>query len=516
MNPKRKAELQRKLSIMPVPKPPDGLLKRLKADIPQDLAEVTGGGARTPASFNLRVAASFLLVLASTAFVTLYLLRGGREMPKLPAAAPRAASVPALVQPKALPEAELTVSLAEPPSRADAAKPALVVAEAKEKQLADSKDRGRLQERGASNEPARDDTEQFAPTAVSEAAGAVARPTDKIAAANEAPAASAGAPAAMADQSKLRAESVARNITVTAAAPAVVAQAPPPAAAAASLPQRQAARVTASDVPAKTERAAAGKAATFVAPAPPAPREMFGISIDPAALSRVQKSIEGGQVPPASSIDVEAIVSYLASPPAMPGSGVSFDVEASREPDVVSSRAAMIRFTIDTSRADVRDPSVGSNARLEIVFNSAAIQKYRIFGNGKALTLKEPLLFDNASVTGVIEVTLNNGLAPQQEVATLKLRYVDAKGRSQMTRRTIRVTDLNRSWEMASFRHRLATLGAIWSESIKGGAAPPEVIRSAQDLATEAPRDTRARDLADVANASSRLDGPGSSGSGLR
>src|SRR5574342_26229 len=68
MNQKRKAELQRKLSMTSVPRPPAGLLERIKADIPEELPRIDrhrGGFARSR-SFMMRVAAS-LIVLADAA-----------------------------------------------------------------------------------------------------------------------------------------------------------------------------------------------------------------------------------------------------------------------------------------------------------------------------------------------------------------------------------------------------------------------------------------------------------------
>ena len=74
MTTKRKAELQRRLSMASVPKPPAGLADRLKSDIP-DLLGTTRERERLSSSvaFNLRVAASIIL-LVSSAYLCVQLL----------------------------------------------------------------------------------------------------------------------------------------------------------------------------------------------------------------------------------------------------------------------------------------------------------------------------------------------------------------------------------------------------------------------------------------------------------
>ena len=96
MNSKRRAELQRKLSMGAVPRPPADLSDRIKADIPQylrtdeDRDRFTGSVA-----FSMRVAASILLLI-TTAFVTLRLLEP--ETKQTASLAPRPKLVPAVTR----------------------------------------------------------------------------------------------------------------------------------------------------------------------------------------------------------------------------------------------------------------------------------------------------------------------------------------------------------------------------------------------------------------------------------
>ena len=76
MTTKRKAELQRKLALAPVPKPPAGLADRIKGEIPKQLMiDTTGERARfrQAVAFNVRVAASIIL-LVSSVYLALHLL----------------------------------------------------------------------------------------------------------------------------------------------------------------------------------------------------------------------------------------------------------------------------------------------------------------------------------------------------------------------------------------------------------------------------------------------------------
>jgi len=76
MTANRKADLQRKLTLAPVAKPPAGLAERIKREIPKDLrfnAETERERLSKAVAFNLRVAAS-ILVLVSSAYLGLQLL----------------------------------------------------------------------------------------------------------------------------------------------------------------------------------------------------------------------------------------------------------------------------------------------------------------------------------------------------------------------------------------------------------------------------------------------------------
>src|SRR5437764_15481390 len=99
MSPNRKADLQRKLAMAPIPKPPAGLAERIKSEIPQHLlvdARHERERLSRSISFNLRVAASIILLVGSVYLALNFLTRvereGNAELP--PIATVRKAATP--------------------------------------------------------------------------------------------------------------------------------------------------------------------------------------------------------------------------------------------------------------------------------------------------------------------------------------------------------------------------------------------------------------------------------------
>ena len=86
MSPNRKADLQRKLSMAPIPKPPAGLAERIKSEIPQHLL-IDARKERQRLShsvvFNLRVAASVILLVSSVYLALHVLSRAERESTRM-------------------------------------------------------------------------------------------------------------------------------------------------------------------------------------------------------------------------------------------------------------------------------------------------------------------------------------------------------------------------------------------------------------------------------------------------
>ncbi len=98
MNANRKADLQRKLALAPVPKPPAGLVERIKREIPKQLrfdAEQERVRLSKSVAFSMRVAASILLVV-SGAYLALQMLTRV-EQRRQPAAVSEGSPTPAAI-----------------------------------------------------------------------------------------------------------------------------------------------------------------------------------------------------------------------------------------------------------------------------------------------------------------------------------------------------------------------------------------------------------------------------------
>lgn len=493
MTQNKKAELQRKLSMAQVAKPPAGLLDRLKADIPDNLMSVEPDRTRLSRSmsFTLRIAASVILLVTS-AFLGVKLLSRG-ELSQIELASD---SQPKVAAPVAAAE---TVTMTAPapatPPTEEIALSAPVAADAKRSEAKDEKRTALNVVHPAAKEDREDapaaDSTRIGGVAGGAIGGVVAQPLKAAAVPDKAPPPTPDpAPIPVAD--------------------AVSAAAEPPA-------MRQAVAVT-------SETAAVGRRSADLQKSRPAaefgvaaPRKLFGLSIDPSEFGRLKRMIETGQKPAAASVNIIALVNHFAGPAQPRRADVRLQVEGSRAPLAAQNGMVIIRYTIDTARLDARNrsmPTLGAAAALEIQLNKEVIDSYRILAGGTSLNATEQTLVPNVSATGLIEVRLKPGAAERQNVATIRLKYRSSKtGDEVVLVDSVNVRELHRSWLAASRRHRLATLGAVWGESLNGPPPAEDVARTAKELATEEPGDARAKDLAAAATASSRLRSSGPTGS---
>jgi hypothetical protein len=474
MTQKKKAELQRKLSMAPVPKPPAGLLDRLKADIPEQLMSTERERDRLSRSlsFSMRVAASIILLVTSV-FLSLQIFerQKGVSEPQFASEARRnEAPAKTAAPPPAQPMAEVTVTMAD----AVAPKEKEIAADALQSAAPRRADVPTVSQAKpfVGVEEAKKD-ERFEGGKIGGVLG------NAVAAAEPEPAAVPAAPAPPPPPA------VVENIAVTAeAAPEV---------------RRQSALAM------KSVRQVADLASA-------APRTLFGISLDAKEFARLREMIDSGEKPPAAGVNIDALVNHFAGSAQPQRPGVQLQIEGSRAPLTGESEIAILRYTIDTTG---EGPSVGTNAVLDIDMNEGVIRTYRIVSQGAALRTTEPVLSNGISATGLIEVALKPNLSPRTRVATVRLSYRAAKtGRQVLLSDVVQVSELRRSWLEASHRHRLATLGAVWGASLKGTPPADEVARTAEELAKREPGDARARDLAAAASAASRLQSSGPTGSG--
>src|SRR5438552_1478593 len=160
MNANRKADLQRKLALAPLPKPPAGLVQRIKKEVPKELRfNIDKERERLSNSmmFTMRVAASILILILS-AFLGIRFITRFDEKEVRPAAldqmrrqAPATATAAKAAETQAAPpvaaakpkrsrrakkEQTANIVAAAPPPPAAAPAPARVAEEAKVRTLA--------------------------------------------------------------------------------------------------------------------------------------------------------------------------------------------------------------------------------------------------------------------------------------------------------------------------------------------------------------------------------------------
>jgi hypothetical protein len=513
MTTKRKADLQRRLSMASVPKPPAGLAERIKTDIP-DLIGTARERERLSSSvaFNLRVAASIILLISSAYLCIQLLSRAERnaDTPMAVAALKSERNVAVQTEPadnaphRKTAVAAPAIAAPAPYGATGVSASPVIATPTPERQVAFAPE----SELKKSNEFRRSEDEE----------AATSRRADTANQAKEEPA------------------------MIVAQAPAVPAPPPPPPAAA----PRPALRDQA--VAEKTEHGVEGGVAGSVAGGVAggvvhgvvggvissarandleltARNEVFGISVDADAFARVKNAIERGERP--RGVNVEALINYFAGPPERRAPHeVGLEVEASPAPVSAGPRAFIIRATVDTARQELAPgasvPPIATNARMEVELDGNAVISHRRAGAGEALSGFEPTLLKNVSVTALYEIELRSNLSWRQPIATVRLHYRSAaNGREQTITRVVRASDVARPWIDASRRHRLASLGATWGETLKNAPGAPReateataVARRAVELANQEPRDTKARELAVLASASSRLQSSAPTGSG--
>jgi hypothetical protein len=511
MNSKGRADLQRKLTLNAVPRPPAGLAERIKADIPKYLvAEAEPPRSSRNLGFSLRIAASFLIVITTLA-VSVYLIAPGSQRKSVETAAVRQpgpfAPAPRALQDRAAPTVtgadEVHVEIAEQAPAAELPGVAATGNTTRDKEereaemllaqdLAAARDDKKNEGRVYAPESDRASSEEVPSVAVAQAepnaAGGAPRPTEGFAKSAPAP---QPAPAVADAMTQSRAPS--RN-RMEAPAPATAPVAPPP-------------------PPVAAEAQINGPSVSLVPEARAAKMSfarkdvVFGISTSSAVFENIRATLARGDRPEPSAVNVDALVNYFAgTPPKRPKRGVRVEVEASPAPIESHGDHAVLRFTVDT--ADPNDttggsvPPVAANARVEVDINDTAVVRARKVGAPETPTTENALLY-GTSVTALYDLELQPHLRSSDRIATVRLRYTDVTdGKEKTITREIFGRDLATTWERASRRHRLASLGALWAESLKAKqSGDPVIAEQAHTLSSQDPSDARAKDLANAVKA---------------
>jgi hypothetical protein len=492
MNSKRKADLQRKLSMVSVPKPPAGLADRIKQDIPQYLGTQNERERFSKAiAFNLRVAAS-VIVLVSSAYLCLRLFsHESFEVARSPK------PVAAIAQRMDEKRSEVLSNAAPPPLRQPVIAPN--APPAAPQPMANVAPPPSAAERIVMHRQV--DEVTSAPVA------AAATPT-AVAAAEPAPVAAPKAEETLADATRRKKET--KDTLETGVAGGTAPASAPPAAmneAANFVPQAQSAingvaKTFTTSINSDLVRSANAGTLDF-----DARNSVFGISVNNNAFEQVKSAIEHGERP--SNVDVEGLVNYFAGAAKRSPREVSLEAEGSPAPIDEGPRTVFVRYTVDTARGDLPPhasvPPIATDARVDIEFDSRAVASFRRVGGDARADAVEPSLLKNVSVTAVYAVQLQPQVTEWMNVATVRLHYKNVtNGRQKTQTRLLNVRDVTQPWSRASRRHRLASLGAVWGEQLKSSTGGADLARRAEELSKQEPRDERAKELATLANASSR------------
>ncbi len=439
----RKAELQRKLAIAPLPTPPPELSQRIKDEIPRDLlfnVENERDRFRRSVTFDVRIAASILLLI-SGAFAGVHFL--SRPEPAMttnsraeaPAFRVAETTTGPAAQAAPLPSAAADSSArilpaAAPPlprllrqTKEEAGAPA-VIGEMKASVPA------RVNAPGLSPNPSAQSTLASADTAA--AAGLLQPASDAIAAgANAQP------------KEKAHDQREAGNIQMTDAAHEV-AQPTPPRQSVAAAPSHAEMSVRKS---ARNERTTGNETGSF---------------------GRAEEALRQGQRLDGTA--AAALIEHFAAPTDRPAQQLRLEAEAIVLP-TLEPHTLFLRVSIDA-------PAEQGATSLQLTIPSLKP------GTPAIAPSIVPELRAAASVTRVFLLPLASGTAAGDSVAVARLQYRDAGGREQSLERRIARADVLK-WEKASARGRSATLAAALIARLEEGKAVAPLAAVAREHGLE-------------------------------
>jgi hypothetical protein len=231
----------------------------------------------------------------------------------------------------------------------------------------------------------------------------------------------------------------------------------------------------------------------------------FGLDVDTGSYNVVRRYLKDGRLPPPEAVRVEEIVNYFSYGDAPPARGdFAVRAEGAPTPFAPDPGARLLRFNVRGRevRAENRETlrTIAQDAKFQVDFDPAVVSQWRLLGYENRAIAHEQFRDDTVaagqigagqSVTALYEVTLKPGAAGRQRIATLHLRFRAAGTREireireiRETTRELRVADLAPSWEKASPGLRLASLVAELAEVLRGSPGAKSV--DLDDLARRA------------------------------
>ncbi|HUO85170.1 MAG TPA: von Willebrand factor type A domain-containing protein [Thermoanaerobaculia bacterium] len=448
-------DLERRLRQSSAPPPPEGLLERLKAEIPESLPVVGSFGRPRPSSRMWAVAASLLVIVGAGTLALRYLRTTEPN-----------------IAPSGQTRLEREPGPASPPLPAEA--PGIAAAEPSGGATADER--------------------------AEEADGAFALERQT------APPSAAPPPAAqMADASKSAPEVaggeragdfIARDANLPRAEAPAAAAAPPPA----PVPQSETARSAVSKeeirkqptgafAPEPQTRASSPSGTTtgLVSPAERSANRI-PLRIEGDSYERVRRALQASTLPSPDDVRIEEILNHFAYGDIAPrSSDFAIYAEGGPAPFTPGSRVRLLRIGI-RARSSSESGLVARNATASVDFNPLVVSLYRRIGgigNGGGFPLPAEIR-TGQQVSVLYEIKLQPDSPADQPLATVHLRYQSVSGE----RRTIDVDhaveleSFSRNWRTAADGLRTAAVLAAWGEVLARTDQGSEIIL--EDLLTAA------------------------------
>jgi hypothetical protein len=261
-----------------------------------------------------------------------------------------------------------------------------------------------------------------------------------------------------------------RAMPESAPAPAVPPQAPRGEAVSEAAPQRSAEALEVRER-AKSSNAAVSRPAG-VDPFKEALRQRlstFEVDSGTASYMVARRSLLDGGLPDPGSIRVQEMVSSFDQ-------DVAVKAEGAPTPFVQGSGYRLLRFDLS---------GLPSGARVQVDFNPAVVERYRLLGSG---------------TTALYEIELRPGAPRDGRVATLR-----SGGRTGWERE-LALSALAPSWRAASPGFRLAALVAEFAEILQGSPwARADLAEIAREVRQDLPQSAKTSELADLMERAARI-----------
>ncbi len=498
-------DIERMLAAGDAPKPPEGLLERLHADIPEDLATGVKEEKREISFWRQGwLAAASLIAVVGMGYVMLRVF-DTPEFQNEAFVAERATAPSTETSPRAEALSEFDADAAgvgnelggtapAAPSSAAMSKDFPVTQVASDDARTGPESFSRAQKRqGASRDE--EYRESFEVTG-----------RERVTAAAPAPAALAPPPPPAAAQAEGRAGAFAQEpandrLEETRAERSVSAPRPTPALAARTDAAKSADRSI-------TARAmSTGELVDTEAD----PVSTFGLRLPDSSWALVSSALMNGRLPVPESVRPEELINYFRYSDTEPARGeVTLRTEGAESPMRADASEHLLRVGVRVSS----NPDLAvRGAKMQVEFNPDSVEAYRLVGyeQNKGRSAAMPQGDDLAPghrVTALYEVRVGPEVATSAQVGTVRLQYETGKGEKKEVEQVIRKSDMGRSWSDASRDLQLAGLVSDWASLLQRRGSQAEAAalgRRAAAVSGKWEGDRRVAELVDLIRATAEL-----------